>query len=129
MLRLNRLHHISVICSDYKKSLSFYTEVLGFKIIREIYREGRLSFKADLEINGAYLLELFSFPVTPSRLTQPEATGLRHLAFEVESLDKAIELLKKKNVKTEAIRLDESTGKRFTFLFDPDELPIELYEC
>ena len=84
MIKIRRLHHIAIICTDYEKSKRFYIDILGFKIEQEIYRQERQSFKLDLSLNGVYLIELFSFPNPPSRQTRPEATGLRHLAFEVE---------------------------------------------
>lgn len=125
---LNRIHHIAIICSDYKKSKDFYTRILGLEIISEIFREERQSYKLDLSLNGEYVLELFSFPDPPQRLSRPEAAGLRHLAFEVDNLNTVIEILKKKNIIAEPIRTDEMTNKHFTFIFDPDNLPIELYE-
>ena len=124
----NRIHHISVICSDYERSKSFYTEILELEIIREVFREERKSHKLDLSLNGIYVLELFSFPDPPPRQTHPEACGLRHLAFEVNKLEESIERLVKKGVVAEPVRIDEHTGKRFTFISDPDGLPIELYE-
>ncbi|MGZ4090596.1 MAG: SMU1112c/YaeR family gloxylase I-like metalloprotein [Bacteroidia bacterium] len=128
MLKLKKIHHIAIICSDYQKSKQFYSDILGLKILREVYREERTSFKLDLALNNEYVIELFSFPKTPARPSQPEATGLRHLAFEVKDLNEALMELKNKKVKCEAIRTDEFTAKRFTFIFDPDNLPIELYE-
>ena len=125
---LNRVHHISIICSDYEKSKSFYVETLGLQVLRETYREERKSYKLDLSLNGEYVIELFSFTDPPQRVSNPEAAGLRHLAFEVDNLDDVIEHLKKKDVTAEPVRIDENTGKRFTFFPDPDNLPIELYE-
>ena len=129
MLKLNKIHHIAIICSDYELSKRFYTEVLKFKIVREVYREARRSYKLDLEVNGLYQIELFSFPgPPPARPSQPEAVGLRHLAFEVNDIDEAVFHLNEYEVLTEPIRIDECTGKRFTFFTDPDGLPLELYE-
>ena len=125
---LNRIHHISIICSDYKKSKAFYTEILGLEIISEIYRKERQSYKLDLALNGVYVIELFSFPAPPPRLSRPEGTGLRHIAFEVDDLDIVIEKLKKHNIICEPIRIDETTNKYFTFFADPDDLPVELYQ-
>ncbi len=124
---LKRVHHIAIICSNYEKSKSFYTESLGFTIVREVYREARKSYKLDLALNGKYILELFSFENAPARPSYPEATGLRHLAFEVENIEEVVLILKDKKVVSEPIRTDEFTGKRFTFIADPDNLPIELY--
>jgi glyoxylase I family protein len=125
---INKVHHIAIICSDYQKSKKFYTEVLGLDIIREVYRENRDSHKLDLELNGTYIIELFSFPDPPQRVSRPEATGLRHLAFEVDDLEKVIAHLEKFKIEVEPIRIDEFTDKRFTFISDPDNLPIEFYE-
>ena len=128
MLKLNRIHHIAVICSDYAVSKYFYTEVLGLEIVGEVYRSERDSYKLDLSVNGTYQIELFSFPNPPSRPSRPEAQGLRHLAFEVADLDGSVLHLNQHGVATEEIRVDEHTGKRFVFFSDPDGLPIELYE-
>ncbi|WP_370174430.1 SMU1112c/YaeR family gloxylase I-like metalloprotein [Leeuwenhoekiella palythoae] len=125
---LQHIHHIAIICSDYAKSKAFYTEVLGLEIIKETYREERKSYKLDLALNGTYCIELFSFPNAPNRVSRPEAQGLRHLAFSVKDIEVAIKELQAKGVTTEAIRIDEITGKRFTFFEDPDQLPLELYE-
>ena len=128
MLKLNRVHHIAIICSDYERSKGFYTDVLGLKIVREVFRAERDSYKLDLQVNGLYQIELFSFPNPPARPSRPEAAGLRHLAFGVDNIDEAIAVIHKHGIQTEAIRTDEHTGKRFTFFADPDGLPIEFYE-
>jgi glyoxylase I family protein len=128
MLKLNSIHHVAIICSDYQVSKIFYTEVLGLKILKETYRANRSSYKLDLLVNGKYQIELFSFPDPPERVTAPEAKGLRHLSFEVDNLTEALHELNSMKVITESIRLDELTGKKFLFFSDPDGLPIELYE-
>lgn len=128
MISINKVHHIAIICSDYQKSKTFYTAILGLTIIREIYREERQSYKLDLALNGVYIIELFSFIDPPKRASGPEATGLRHLAFEVNDIDQTIAFLSSKNTESEAIRIDPTTNKRFTFIADPDNLPIEFYE-
>ena len=127
-MKIERLHHIAIICSDYEKSKRFYTEVLGFQIEREIYREERQSYKLDLSLNGRYLIELFSFPNPPKRPSRPESTGLRHISFGVTSIEESIEFLESNQVSVEPVRIDEYTGKNFTFFSDPDNLPIEIYE-
>lgn len=125
---LNKVHHVAIICSDYNVSKNFYTDVLGLTIIREVYRAERASYKLDLALNGEYVIELFSFPNPPARPSRPESVGLRHLAFQVEDLEKVMTRLKEKGVEPEPIRVDEFTGKRFTFIADPDLLPVEFYE-
>ena len=102
MLQLTAVHHIAIICSDYELSKRFYTKVLGFTVLGEYYREERQSYKLDLALKGQYLIELFSFPDPPKRTSRPEAA--------------------------EPVRVDQHTGRRFTFFADPDDLPLELYE-
>ena len=127
-MKIARLHHIAIICSDYEKSKEFYTKVLGLKIEREVFREKRHSYKLDLSLDGQYLIELFSFPNPPDRPSYPEAAGLRHIAFGVEDIESWARHLESMNISAEPIRLDEHTNKKFIFFNDPDNLPIELYE-
>lgn len=125
---ISGIHHIAIICSDYEQSKRFYTDVLGFAVVAEHFREEHDSFKCDLALNGQYTLELFSFPDPPARSSHPEAMGLRHLAFSVVDLDATITRLEGHEVKVEPVRVDEFTGKRFAFFTDPDRLPIEIVE-
>lgn len=125
---LHAIHHVALICSDYPRSRAFYSEVLGLRIVREVYREARDSWKCDLEVSPGVQLELFSFPAAPPRPSYPEAQGLRHLAFAVTDIDQAVARLQAHAVACEPIRRDEYTDRRFTFFADPDGLPIELYE-
>lgn len=124
---LSAIHHVAIICSDYERSKDFYTRVLGLPVVRETFRTERNSWKLDLEIGGSFL-ELFSFPSPPPRVSRPEARGLRHLAFSVGDLDGAVERLRGHGVAVEPVRVDELTGRRFTFFADPDDLPLEIYE-
>ena len=129
MLPIQRIHHVASIVGNYDVSKHFYTKVLGFQIVQEIYREERQSYKLDLSVNGHYQIELFSFPEPPQRPSRPEARGLRHLAFEVFDVEATREMLLEKGVICEAIRIDEFTGKEFFFIEDPDGLPLEFYEA
>lgn len=124
---LSAIHHVAIICSDYPASRRFYSEVLGLKIIREVWRAERESWKCDLSL-GTAAIELFSFPTPPPRPSRPEALGLRHLAFAVGDIDDAVRRLETEGAGCEPIRIDEHTGRRFTFFQDPDGLPLELYE-
>ena len=127
-LGISSVHHIAIICSDYAISKKFYTEKLGLTIVREVYREARDSYKLDLALGEQYIIELFSFPNPPTRPSRPEACGLRHLAFQVENMEETVRQLATVNIDSEPIRIDEFTGKKFTFIADPDGLPIEFYE-
>jgi glyoxylase I family protein len=125
---LKSIHHAAIICSDYEKSKSFYVKILGLEVIAENYREERDSFKLDLKLPNGGQIELFSFPHSPDRPSFPEALGLRHLAFSVESVEYVREYLLSQGLAVEPIRVDEYTNKKFTFFCDPDGLPLELYE-
>jgi len=127
-LGISSVHHIAIICSDYAISKKFYTEKLGLSIVREVYREDRDSYKLDLALGEHYIIELFSFPNPPTRPSRPEACGLRHLAFQVKNMEETVRQLATVNIDSEPIRIDEFTGKKFTFIADPDDLPIEFYE-
>lgn len=128
MLKLNKIHHIAIICSDYERSKSFYCDVLGLNIIQETFRSERQSYKLDLALDDNYVIELFSFPNPPARPSFPEARGLRHLAFEVDDVFKAKKELELRGVEVQEIRIDELTDKQFAFFSDPDGLPLEIYE-
>lgn len=127
IMNINKIHHVAIICSNYEISKKFYTEILGLKVIREVYRKERESYKLDLEIGNSQI-ELFSFKNSPERVSYPEARGLRHLAFEVDNIEETVRYLESNGVKCEPIRVDEFTLRKFTFFEDPDKLPLELYE-
>ena len=123
-----KIHHIAIICSNYEVSKKFYTEILGLNVIREVYREERQSYKLDLAIDDDYVIELFSFPNPPKRPSRPESCGLRHLAFAVENVEEKRTELLQKGIDGEEVRIDEFTEKKFFFIADPDDLPLEFYE-
>jgi glyoxylase I family protein len=127
-MNIVRLHHVAIIASDYQRSKRFYTEVLGLAVVSEFYRAERNSYKLDLAVPGGGQIELFSFPNPPARPSRPEACGLRHLALAVDDLAEAVRTIQQKGVAVEVIRIDELTGRRYTFFADPDGLPIEFYE-
>ena len=127
-MRLRRIHHVAIICTDYQISKRFYIETLGLRLLAENYRPERQSYKLDLALPNGSQIELFSFPNPPDRATLPEACGLRHLAFEVDDINAWKTKLESAGVPVEAIRADEYTHRRFVFFRDPDGLPLELYE-
>lgn len=128
-MKLKSIHHIAIIAKDYAESKQFYTEVLGFEIIQEVYREARDSYKLDLALGGLYQIELFSFPDYRQRGSYPECLGLRHLAFAVDNVEEWIIYLRSKGVESvQDVRVDEFTGRKFTFFNDPNGQPLELYE-
>ena len=124
---LSKVHHVAIIGSDYQKSKHFYEDLLGFEVIRENFRPERNDWKIDLKLADMEL-ELFIIADRPWRPSYPEAYGLRHLAFYVDSVEQTVKELAQKGIATEPVRVDEYTGKKMTFFFDPDGLPLEIHE-
>ena len=123
----NQMHHVAIIVSDYEKAKEFYVEKLGFPILRDNYRPDRGDWKLDLQF-GDSELEIFAIPGAPARPNEPEAQGLRHLAFRVEDVEQAVKELESRGIECEPIRWDTYTQRRITFFHDPDGLPLELHE-
>ena len=128
-MEIRGIHHIAILTDRYEESKQFYTNILGFEILNETYRKERDSYKLDLAINGTYSIELFSFPEYKERNSFPESKGLRHLAFAVDDVEQWIAFLRSKNVDVQDIRIDEITDRKFTFFYDPNQQPLELYEA
>ncbi len=126
-MQLNTVHHVAIIVSDYPKSREFYVNKLGFSVVREVYRPEKRDWKLDLQLQGMEL-EIFGMEDPPKRVTNPEACGLRHLAFRVEKVEEAVAWLLEKSIECEPVRMDPYTNKAMTFFFDPDGLPLELHE-
>jgi glyoxylase I family protein len=127
-MNLSAIHHIAIIVSDYEKSKDFYVNKLGFEVVRENYRPNKEDWKLDLKVNESTELEIFAPKNPPKRPSFPEACGLRHLAFKVDSIEEYVAWLAGLGIECEPIRVDEFTNKKMTFFFDPDGLPLELHE-
>ncbi len=127
-MKLNSVHHIAIIVSDIKKAREFYIKKLGFEVIRENYRKERDDWKLNLRVDEHTELEIFAEKNPPKRVNRPEACGLRHLAFRVESVDETVKELAEMGIECEPIRTDSYTGEKMTFFFDPDGLPLEIHE-
>ena len=124
---LDKQHHIAVICSDWEQAREFYVNKLGFELIREAYRPAQNDYLRMLKL-GETTLEIFINPGNPERVNNPEAKGLRHLAFHVEDAEAAARWLTERGIATEPIREDLVNGGKFTFFKDPDGLPLEIHE-
>jgi glyoxylase I family protein len=122
------IHHVAIIASDYARSRHFYHQVLGLPIIAETLREERQSWKLDLALPDGSQLELFSFrrrrrapPGRRRAVAPPGVSGGGSRPGHRPPEQHGVEV--------EPVRVDELTGKRFTFFADPDGLPLELYEA
>ena len=127
-MKLNSVHHIAIVVSDIEKAREFYIYKLGFEVIRESYRKERGDWKLDLRVDEHTELEIFAEKNPPKRVNRPEACGLRHLAFRVESVEETVKELTEMGIECEPIRTDSYTGEKMTFFFDPDGLPLEIHE-
>lgn len=127
-MKLNSVHHIAIIVSDVERAREFYIKKLGFEVIRENYRKERDDWKLDLRVDEHTELEIFAEKNPPKRVNRPEACGLRHLAFRVESVEETVKELAEIGIECEPIRTDNFTGEKMTFFFDPDGLPLEIHE-
>lgn len=128
-VHLLAVHHVAIIASDYQRSRAFYVDLLGLQVRNEVFREERDSWMCDLDIDGHYSVELFSFPDPPPRASWPESAGLRHLAFAVDDVAAAVRELTERGLDCEPVRTDPHTGRAFAFFHDPDGLPLELYQA
>lgn len=128
IMNLSKIHHIAIIVSDYEAAKEFYVNKLGLSVIRENYRLERKGWKLDLRVNAYTELEIFAELNPPKRMNRPEACGLRHLAFFVESVEQTVKELAEVGIECEPVRVDDYTGKKMTFFHDPDGLPLELHE-
>ena len=124
---LHRQHHIAVIASDWEQAREFYVNKLGFELIREAYRPAQEDYLRMLRL-GETTIEIFIKPDYPERVNNPEAKGLRHLAFRVDNAEEAAAWLNSRGIETEPIREDLVNGGKFTFFKDPDGLPLEIHE-
>ena len=124
---LRKQHHIAIISSSWEKAREFYVNKLGFELTREVYRPAQNDYLRMLSL-GETTLELFIRPDAPQRVNNPEAMGLRHLAFQVADAVAAAAWLNARGIETEPIREDLVNGGKFTFFKDPDGLPLEIHE-
>lgn len=124
---LNKIHHVAIIASNYEISKDFYVNKLELPIVHEVFRKEKNDVILIVKV-GDTQLEIFGMENSPKRITNPEACGLRHLAFYVDNIEETVKWLNSKGIQTEDIRLDPITNKKFTFFRDPDDLPLELHE-
>ena len=128
-MKLSKIHHIAIIGTDYNKTTDFYINKLKFEKSSEYNRPE----KNDILLNvkkGDIVLEIFIKKDAPLRppMPSPEYTGLRHLAFRVDSVEDILEEFDKLDIVHEGLRYDDYDGKKMAFFFDPDGLPLEIHE-
>ncbi|MGY3782321.1 SMU1112c/YaeR family gloxylase I-like metalloprotein [Gemella taiwanensis] len=125
----SNVHHVAIIGTNYRKAKEFYVDKLGFKVLSEHIRIE----KNDIILNvqqGNLVLEIFikeDAPIRP-KMPNPEHTGLRHLAFRVDDVEKVLEKFDELGIIHESLRYDDFDNKKMAFFFDPDGLPLEIHE-
>ncbi|KXS42548.1 MULTISPECIES: VOC family protein [unclassified Candidatus Frackibacter] len=120
-----RIDHVEIIPSDIEVSITFYTEILGFKIKqREEVDAPSIKEVVFLELNDS-MLELLSMKEPQPINKQDRQVGYRMLALEVEDMDEVITYLEDKGVEVSWGPVDLGPSKRAE-IRDPDGLPIEL---
>lgn len=125
----SNVHHVAIIGTNYQKTKEFYVDKLGFKVLSEHIRIE----KNDIILNvqqGNLVLEIFIKEDAPLRpkIPNPEHTGLRHLAFRVDDVEKVLEKFDELGIVHESLRFDDFDNKKMAFFFDPDGLPLEIHE-
>ena len=126
-MKLDCIHHVAIIVSNYQAALEFYRDKLGLPLKRDVDRPAQGDRILTLGLDQGEL-EIFVKPDAPLRPTDPEARGLRHLAFRVESVEETAASLVRLGIPCDPIRMDPYTQKPMTFFYDPDGLPLELHE-
>lgn len=128
-MKLDTVHHVAIIGSDYEKTRHFYVDCLGFEQLDEHIRPEKNDILFNVK-NGHLILEIFIKPDAPKRpaIPNPEHTGLRHLAFKVENVENCLSEFDQLGIPHEDLRYDDFDGKKMAFFFDPDGLPLEIHE-
>lgn len=124
-----RLLHTMLRVGDLDRSLAFYTDVLGMKLLRrKDYPDGKftLAFVGYQEESEGAVIELTHNWDTPS---YDLGNGYGHIALEVENAYDACERIKEKggNVVREAGPMKHGQTV-IAFVEDPDGYKIELIQ-
>lgn len=128
--KIDAIHHIAVVNTNYEKSYDFYVNKLGLKVIFDVERTSADDRIIMLELAHGAMLELFIMPDAPERTYEVKPAGAWHLAFQVEDVPKAVEWLNSRGIETDPILVNRTNGwnKRIVFFYDPDGTPLELHE-
>lgn len=122
--------HVTLTVSDLERSIEFYGDTLGLKVLGKIEQPDAGLTIVYLEAGGG-VLELFYFSdEEDSYLNEREDTdiGLQHIGFEVSSVNKVADKLRRNNVEFTLEPMDAEGGVRIAFFKDPDGILLELVE-
>ncbi len=142
---LKQIHHTSITVSDMDRSLAFYRDLLGMKVISELDRGGGYASTVtgipDVHLrivyveSGNYKIELIEY-LNPKGKPVDMSTanpGIAHLAFEVDDLDGMYKELGSAGVtfQSEPVEVPgggPNAGTRIVYMRDPDDFTIELIQ-
>lgn len=129
MMKLDTIHHIAIIGRNYEKTHDFYVNKLGFEQLDEHSRPEKKDILFNIR-KGNLVLEIFIKEDAPLRpaIPNPEHTGLRHVAFRVDSVEECLAQFDQLGISHQGLRRDDFDGKKMAFFFDPDGLPLEIHE-
>ena len=120
VFHLERLDHVSLNVSDRTRSIAWYRDVLGLRLMNEPGQDDWPTFMGEF---GA-CIGLFQARVG-SGVRQPESEGLRHIAFMVggKDLGRAQAHLTELGVE---FRFEDHGNAHSVYVHDPDGNVIEL---
>jgi catechol 2,3-dioxygenase len=125
MIRLSRLGHVALRVADIERSRTFYTRLLGFEVIEEDPEHGGVF----MALEGlSHTIDLFPAPAGGAPAAAPDAVGVRHIAFVVESeeaLKDAYATLRANDVTI--VRAIDHVSQKSIYFHDPDGTLLEIY--
>ncbi|UOQ52219.1 VOC family protein [Hymenobacter cellulosivorans] len=92
--------HIGLRTTDYAGTLRWYTQKLGFRVLKEwTVGELQLAFLAPANDDSFWLEVLHDAAAGSAHVpAQPISSGFHHLCFEVENLDETLAALRAQGV-------------------------------
>ena len=132
MIKLQRIGHILLSVRDLERSLKFYTEILGFKVLeRDPDHHGGIFLALG---NYGNTLDLFpstdpdAFPRQKADLGRPrDGLGVKHTAFAVateDDLQRAYFVLQDAGVTIH--KAIDHTSQKSVYFYDPDDNLLEI---
>jgi catechol 2,3-dioxygenase-like lactoylglutathione lyase family enzyme len=140
------IHHFSITCADVDRSLAFYRDLFGLRVLsdREVEADGfveRVTGVAGAHVRIVHLqgyganFELLEYkaPRGDGRARGLEHAGSAHLCFTADDLDGEYERLKGKKVTFRSpgpvtVAGGPNDGGKALYLEDPDGNAVEVIE-
>lgn len=146
-MAFEKVHHVKYSVSDLDRSVDFYRDLLGFKMVYEADRENLSSYDTIMNMSNvklrialmehsptAFTIALIEFQNPPAiaREIRNNYIGHSSLALQTEDAAAQYEMLTAAGVATmsppvEIVRDGKPVSIAFYFL-DPDGIPIEFWQ-